>query len=92
MPAKSRRKKKYSGQRRPIAAASSPGPSGATAAPQTAIPVVPGESAPRTRPVTTRSPGATPPVPTNMGREVRTIAILASAAVVVIVVLSLVLR
>jgi len=92
MPSKSRRKKKYTGPRRPLAAVSSPTLPTSTASPQTAVPVVPREATAKARPVTARSPGATPPVPTNMGREVRTIAILASAAVVVIVVLSFVLR
>ncbi len=92
MPPKSRRKKKYAGQRRPMTAANSPASPTSTAAPQTAVPVAPREPTIRAKPVAARSPGAVPLAPTNLGREVRTIAVLAAAAVVVIVALSFALR
>ncbi len=92
MPSKSKRKKKYAGPRRPLAPAvsSTPAVNAPTSEPVSTF--TSKEAAARTRPAASRTPAASPPTPTNMGREVRTIAVMAVLAVVVIVVLSLVLR
>ena len=94
MPQKSRRKKKYSGQRRPqvVTATTSATSTGSTgAAPPAAAPTV---QPARPRPGTGKAP--VPMAPSlgalNVGREVKAIAILAGAAVVVIVIMSFVLR
>ncbi len=92
MPPKSKRKKKYAGPRRPLAPTVASTQAVDAPAPQPASAPMPKEPQARTRPVASRAAGATPPAPTNMGREVRTIAVMAVLAVVVIVVLSLVLR
>ncbi len=92
MPPKSKRKKKYAGPRRPLAPAVASTQAVNAPAPQPVSPSVPREPQARTRPVASRGPAASPPAPTNMGREVRTIAVMAVLAVVIIVVLSLVLR
>lgn len=92
MPSKSKRKRKYAGPRRPLApAAASTQGVGASAA-QPASTLMPKEPPVRSKPLASRSPAASPPAPTNMGREVRTIGVMAGLAVIVIVVLSLVLR
>ncbi len=94
MPQKSRRKKKYSGQRRPqvVTATTSTTATGATgAAPPAAAPT--GQVA-RPRPGAAKTPGQMAPSlgALNVGREVKRIAIIAGAAVVVIIIMSFVLR
>ena len=90
MPQKSRRKKKYTGQRRPQVATTT----ATTSAPGASPAAAPREPLARPRPGTTKAPGQMAPSPSasNVGHEVRMIAVLAAAAVVVIVALSFVLR
>ena len=93
MPQKSRRKKKYSGQRRPqvVTATTSTTATGAPGAPlQAATPT--GQSA-RPRPGAAKTMPMGPSLGAlNVGREVKAIGIIAGAAIVVIVLMSFVLR
>ena len=89
MAPKSRRKKKYAGQRNPsVAPVGVAGPTRVASRPPS-----PGGTPPRANPVGVRAPTKMPSSPSvaNLGREVRTIAVLAGALLVTLVILSFVL-
>ncbi len=89
MPSKSRRKKKYTGQRSPqVAASGVAGVEKLTSQPMSAK-----EPLVRPKPVAPRAQGPMAPSlsAANVGKELRAIAILAGVLLVVLVVLSLIL-
>ena len=89
MPSKSRRKKKYAGQRRPQIASTG---ASVTSAPRAAPASV--ETLARPKPAAAKTSTTIAPSPSgaNVGRELKTIGMLGGGAIFGIVVLSLVLR